>query len=133
MLRAAVEGFAEGAAASGAAVVPVVLAVTVLTSDRSADPQVVAQRVDLAAATGCGGIVCSPHEAASVRARRPGLRIVTPGIRPAGSDANDQARAAAPADAIRNGADVLVVGRPVTHADDPAAAAAAIAAEVAGA
>jgi orotidine-5'-phosphate decarboxylase len=131
MLRAAVEGVAQGAADAGAATSPVVLAVTVLTSDRHADPLVVADRVDLAAATGCGGVVCSPHEAPAVRARQSGLRIVTPGIRPAGSDADDQARAATPAQAIRGGASVLVVGRPVNQAADPAAAAAAVAAEVA--
>jgi orotidine-5'-phosphate decarboxylase len=131
MLRAAVEGVAAGAAPGRPA--PVVLAVTVLTSEPHAHPALVAERVDLAAATGCGGIVCSPHEAAAVRARQPGLRIVTPGIRPAGADLHDQARATTPAEAIAGGADVLVVGRPVTHATDPAAAAAAIAAEVAAA
>jgi orotidine-5'-phosphate decarboxylase len=131
MLRAAVDGF--GAGASGGARTPVVLAVTVLTSDPLALPAVVAERVDLAASTGCGGVVCSPHEAAAVRLRQPGLQIVTPGIRPAGSASHDQARAATPAHAIRAGADLLVVGRAVTQAADPAAAAAAVAAEVAAA
>jgi orotidine-5'-phosphate decarboxylase len=77
------------------------------------------------------GIVASPAEAAAVRAiAGPGLSVVTPGVRPEGSHAGDQKRIATPAAAIRAGADYLVVGRPVTAAPDPKAAAAAIVAEV---
>ena len=80
------------------------------------------------------GIVASPAEAAAVRAIvGPDIAIVTPGVRPAGSDAGDQKRVATPAAAIRAGADYLVVGRPVTGAADPRAAADAIVAEIDGA
>jgi orotidine-5'-phosphate decarboxylase len=79
------------------------------------------------------GIVASPAEAAAVRAIvGPDIAIVTPGIRPAGADAGDQKRIATPAAAIRSGADYLVVGRPITGAADPKAAADAIVAEIAG-
>ncbi|MFI5142980.1 MAG: orotidine 5'-phosphate decarboxylase / HUMPS family protein, partial [Thermoanaerobaculales bacterium] len=86
---------------------------------------------ELAARAGCGGVVCSPLEAAALRAARgPDFLLVTPGIRPAGRDAADQRRVATPAAALAAGADVLVVGRPITAAPDPAAAAEAILAEL---
>jgi orotidine-5'-phosphate decarboxylase len=139
MLRAA----ATAAAAAGAAR-PRVLAVTVLTSlDRATllrelgVPMAVEGQVmrlaDLARTTGCDGVVASPHEAARLRsALGRDFLIVTPGIRPGGSAADDQARVATPAAARRAGADYLVVGRPVTAAADPVAAAAAIVAELGG-
>jgi orotidine-5'-phosphate decarboxylase len=80
------------------------------------------------------GIVASPHELAAVRAAvGDGLILVSPGIRPAGAAMGDQKRAATPAEAIRAGADYLVVGRPITEAADPRAAAQAILAEIASA
>ena len=79
-----------------------------------------------------GGIVCSAAEAAMVReAVGPDLAIVTPGIRPAGTAAGDQKRVVTPAEAMAAGATHLVVGRPITGADDPARAARAIRAEMA--
>ena len=130
MLRAFVEGLHEGAADAGLAE-PVALAVTVLTSDRDAPPALLAERAGLAAAAGCGGVVCAVPDIATIRGVEPGLRCVTPGIRPADASADDQSRVATPAQAARAGSDLLVVGRPITGAADPAAAAAAIAAEVA--
>jgi len=87
----------------------------------------------LAVDAGAGAIVCSPQEVAAIRAAVPrGVHLITPGIRPSGSLAGDQRRVATPGEAIADGADLLVVGRPITAADDPGAAAAAIAAEVSG-
>ena len=119
-----------------------VLAVTVLTSMDDADlaaigaigpvAALVARRAALAADAGCHGVVASPQEAAAIRAAAPpGFLIVTPGVRPAGAAAGDQKRIATPGDARRAGADLVVVGRPIRDAADPAAAARAIAAEVA--
>ncbi len=138
MLRAA----AEAARAAGRDR-PRIVAVTVLTSlDRAAlqrelgVPAAVlghaVQLAVLAREAGCDGVVASPREAARLRAiLGPEALIVTPGIRLAGGSADDQARTATPAVAVRAGADYLVVGRPITGAADPAAAAAAILAELA--
>ena len=79
---------------------------------------------------GLNGIVCSPHEVASVKAEWADGLFVVPGVRPAGSDAGDQKRVMTPAEALKAGAGVLVIGRPITSAPDPAAAAAAIAASL---
>ena len=85
----------------------------------------------LAQSAGLDGVVASPREIAAIRrACGPGFVIVTPGIRPATAEVNDQARIATPASAIQAGADFLVVGRPITAAPDPAAAAEAIVAEM---
>ncbi len=132
MLRAGVEGLREGARNAGLDE-PCALAVTVLTSDRGAPQHVMPRRAALAAETGCGGIVCAASDLHDARQVAPRLRCVVPGIRPSGSDAHDQARAATPGEAIAGGADLLVIGRAVTAAPDPAAAAAAVAAEVAAA
>jgi orotidine-5'-phosphate decarboxylase len=122
MLRAGVEGLRAGAAAAGHAP-PVALAVTVLTSDP--DASAFDARLQTAITAGCDGVVCSAHEVRAAVAG--GMRTMVPGIRPAGTDANDQARIATPETAIRDGATWLVIGRAVTAAPDPAAVAASIA------
>lgn len=118
------------------------LAVTVLTNLEKPDLEqqgirdmapadLVAHRARLARAAGIDGIVASGHEAALIRAEvGPGVQIVTPGIRLAGGAAGDQARVMTPGRAIATGADLLVVGRPITEADDPRATAAAFIAEI---
>ncbi len=127
MLRAFVEGAQLGADDANVAV-PVTLAVTVLTSD--VDASAFDDRLRVAAAAGCGGVVCSAYEVATVAARHPAMVTMVPGIRLAGSDANDQARVMTPGAAIAAGSDVLVVGRTVTHATDVVAAAEQVHAEV---
>jgi orotidine-5'-phosphate decarboxylase len=132
------------AAAEAAAALPnppKLLAVTVLTSMDAAQLQAtgveaapamqVARLADLAMVSGISGLVCSPQEAATLREQfGPRVFLVTPGIRPAGAATGDQKRAATPAAAITAGADMLVVGRPITAAPSPAAAAQAILAEI---
>ena len=82
---------------------------------------------------GARALVCSPHEVAVVRAEvGPDVTLITPGVRPAGADVQDQARVATPQQALADGADLLVVGRPITGAADPGAAAAALAAALTG-
>jgi orotidine-5'-phosphate decarboxylase len=130
MLAAGVEGLAEGAQRAGLQP-PVAVAVTVLTSEPDAPAELLEQRVRAAAAAGCGGVVCAAPDLATVRTAGPGLVTVVPGIRPSGGATDDQQRVATPGSAIAAGADLLVVGRAVTRADDPVAAAAAVAAEVA--
>ncbi|MBK9080902.1 MAG: orotidine-5'-phosphate decarboxylase [Rhizobiales bacterium] len=121
-----------------------ILGVTVLTSMDDADlaeagyahraADLVARRADQARAIGIDGLILSPEEVGAMRARvGASLILVTPGIRPAGAALGDQKRAATPAAAIAAGADALVVGRPITQADDPTAAARAITAEIAAA
>lgn len=111
---------------------PLLLAVTVLTSIESTSSEVL-RRAEMAMAAGADGVVCSGHE---VRAVRKALGadpvILVPAVRPAGAAADDQARTVTPREATAAGADWIVVGRPITRAVDPAAAAAAIAAEIAG-
>lgn len=122
-----------------------ILAVTILTSlDRSdldaglikpGDVQdLVLERAARAMEAGADGVIASPQEAALIRAlpEAVGKLIVTPGVRPAGADLGDQKRVATPAQAIRDGADHIVVGRPINRAADPRAAAQAILAELAG-
>jgi orotidine-5'-phosphate decarboxylase len=119
------------------------LGVTVLTNlDRADLAQqgidmpplaLVQERARLAQDAGFDGIVASGKEAAALHERLRNCLIVTPGIRPAGADANDQTRIVTPGDAIASGATYLVVGRPITRASDPRAAAEAIAQEIAAA
>jgi orotidine-5'-phosphate decarboxylase len=129
VVRAAVQGAPD----------TMVAAVTVLTSLTSADlerigmmgpmPDAVRRLAVLGVSAGARGLVCSPQEVAAVRAEvGPDITLITPGVRPAGSSADDQARTATPEQALRAGANLLVIGRPITAAPDPGAAAAAIAA-----
>ena len=129
MLRAGVEGLAEGAANAGLEP-PVALGVTVLTSDGGAPDHIVPQRVRVAAEAGCGGLVCAAKDLQDARTLAPRLIRVVPGIRPAGVASHDQANVATPGEAMAQGADVLVIGRAVTAADDPAAAAEGIVADL---
>jgi len=93
---------------------------------------VVLRLASVAVGAGARAIVCSPHEVAAVRAEvGEGITLITPGVRLEGGDAQDQARVATPARALADGADLLVIGRPITGAADPGAAAAAIAADLA--
>ena len=130
MLTAGVDGFLGGASEAGLPA-PTPLAVTILTSDGDAPPHILGKRVQAALEAGCGGVVCAVSDVHEVKQLGPRLVAVTPGIRPAGADVHDQARSATPESAAAAGSDLLVLGRAVTHADDPAAAAAAIA-EVVG-
>ena len=129
----------EGAAGSDLKI----LAVTILTSlDRSdldaallrpgdiAD--LVTERAGRAFDAGADGVIASPNEAAAIRALpdSKGKLIVTPGVRPAGASLGDQKRVATPAQALGNGADHIVVGRPIVQAEDPAAAAEAVLSEI---
>jgi orotidine-5'-phosphate decarboxylase len=125
MLRAGVEGLDAGAADAGLDERPVALGVTVLTSDP--DASAFPARLDAAVAGGCGGVVCSVRELPTVK-ERSRLLAVVPGIRLPGGATHDQARVGTPAEAIAAGADLLVVGRAVTAAPDPEAAAAALSA-----
>jgi orotidine-5'-phosphate decarboxylase len=136
MLRAAVETARQSPKP------PLVLAVTVLTSLSDADLQetgVTGRTQDhalvlatLAQNCGCDGVVASPHEARIIRKDLGGgFAIVTPGIRPAGSEKGDQSRVNTPAEAIAAGADYLVVGRPITQAADPRRVAEEIVSEIA--
>jgi orotidine-5'-phosphate decarboxylase len=134
MVRAAVDGLGDAGQ---------ILAVTVLTSMSDADLGAVgappaAEQVPslarLAVGAGAPGLVCAPRDLVGVRdAVGTGTLLVTPGIRPAGVGDDDHARAATPASAIADGADLLVVGRPITRAADPVAAADTIAIELASA
>ncbi len=133
MLSAAVEG------ASGVKV----LAVTLLTSASAAEVQedwglspeeLVIRRARLAERAGCAGVVCSPEETAAVKRVCPGLLVVNPGVRPAwAAGRGDQRRLSTPAEAIRAGADYLVVGRPIRDHASPLQAAALIVEEIAAA
>jgi orotidine-5'-phosphate decarboxylase len=135
MLKAAVEAAAQSAAK------PMVLAVTVLTSMSDADLQEIGvagttlsqvlRLGSLARSAGCGGLVASAKDAGELRRELgEGFAIVTPGVRPAGSAAGDQARVVTPRDAIAAGASHLVVGRPIIESADPGKAASDIVAEI---
>lgn len=137
MMRAAAE------AAASVAPRPKVIAVTVLTSLEGADLaamgiagtplEQVVRLARLVKQSGLDGVVCSPQEIEAVRAAcGPDFLIVTPGVRPSGGTLDDQRRVMTPSRALAAGADLLVIGRPITGAPDPAEAARAIAAELEG-
>ena len=138
---AMLEAALEGVRSAGGEPAPLVAAVTLLTSlDEAALGELglvgtaedtVLRWARLARRSGADGIVASPREAAAIRTEcDSSCVVVTPGIRPAGSGQDDQRRTATPAEAVRAGADILVVGRPVTAADAPIAAARSILAEI---
>lgn len=140
MMKAAADAAADEAARQGVAR-PRLLGVTVLTSMGADDlaatgvPGAVADQVarlaDLARAAGLDGIVCSPAECAALRTRLgDDFDLMVPGIRPAWAAANDQKRIMTPAQAVAAGATYLVIGRPITHAADPADAARRIVGEL---
>ncbi len=133
---------AREAAEKAGAERPILLAVTVLTSMDAATltstgvaaspAEQVVRLARLAMAAGADGLVCSPQEVAPIRAALgQAPLLVVPGVRPAGSALGDQSRVATPREAVTAGADWIVLGRPLTQAADPAAAARAIAAELA--
>jgi len=143
MLKAAVVGAEEGAAQAGIKK-PLVIAVSVLTS---ISPEILRSELGvtrpliehvvslarLAQDSGCDGLVASPHEIAAIRAAcGPDFLLVIPGVRPTGAALGDQKRVMTPADALREGADYLVIGRPITADADPLASARRINAETAG-
>ena len=119
---------------------PLLTGVTVLTRMEQADlagiglsvppEQQVMRLATLAEQAGLDGLVCSAQEASALKTAHPGLRLVTPGIRPAGSAADDQRRILTPRQALAAGSDYLVIGRPISQALDPAAALAAIVADL---
>ena len=138
MMRAAAEAATEAAKEQNVKR-PLIVGVTVLTSLDTDDLTAVGQNgppvdqvvrlAQLAKESDLDGVVCSPKEAALVRqACGPDFKLVVPGIRPSLSLSGDQKRTAGPADAVNAGADYLVIGRPITRAPDPAAAARAMAA-----
>ncbi|MEV4365501.1 orotidine-5'-phosphate decarboxylase [Nonomuraea sp. NPDC049637] len=131
MIRAAVESAPQTKIA----------AVTILTSLDESDldrmglagpaDEAVRRLAALSVGAGATALVCSPNEVAAVRAEvGPGITLITPGVRPQGADVQDQVRVATPEQALADGADLLVIGRPITGAADPGAAAAAIAASL---
>ncbi|MEU5866274.1 MULTISPECIES: orotidine-5'-phosphate decarboxylase [unclassified Nonomuraea] len=131
MIRAAVESAPQTKIA----------AVTILTSLNESDldriglagpaDEAVRRLAALSVEAGATALVCSPHEVAAVRAEvGPGITLITPGVRPQGADVQDQVRVATPEQALADGADLLVIGRPITGSADPGAAAAAIAASL---
>ena len=140
MIRAAADAAAEFGAGG-----PKILAVTVLTSLDQTDladvgivgrtpAEQVAAMARFATENGAHGLVCSPKEVGALsKALRAGTLFITPGVRPAGAAVGDQKRVATPAEAVRDGATHLVVGRPILAAPDPVAAARAILDEIAGA
>lgn len=132
MMNAAVAGLEAGADDAGIAA-PMVLAVTVLTSDPNASPELLTTRLRAAVAAKCRGVVCAAPDLPIIKAESPLTFTVTPGIRPAGAPTHDQSRVATPADAIAAGADMLVIGRAVSAEACPAEAAERIAEEVADA
>ena len=141
MMRATAEAVGEFAARESVSR-PLILGVTILTSHTQASlqelgierelPAQVVHLAQLCAAAGIDGVVASPQEIAPIRAavHNPSFVILTPGVRPAGAALNDQARVMTPGEAMRAGASLLVVGRPILAAPDPAAAARKIVEEI---
>ncbi len=132
MLRAGVEGFHAGADRAGLPT-PDALGVTVLTSEADVTTELLNERVDMVLDAGCDGLVCAGADLVEVRLRAPDQVLVVPGTRLPGGETHDQARPTTPLDALTAGADVLVIGRMVTHAPDPMKAAEVLVAHLGGA
>jgi orotidine-5'-phosphate decarboxylase len=143
-IGAASRGVISAAAMGRGGTATKILAVTILTSLDRADldanmiragdiAEITLERATRALEAGADGVIASPQEAAQIRAlpQARGKLIVTPGVRPLGAALGDQKRVATPAQALRDGADHIVVGRPIWAADDPRAAALAVLAEIA--
>ena len=141
MMRATVDAI-NAAAERDSLTKPLILAVTILTShdqaslheiglERSIQEQVI-RLAELADKSGINGVVASPLEIAPLRAAiaNPQFVILTPGVRPAGAALNDQKRVMTPGEAVKAGADYLVIGRPITGAENPAMAAQKIREEI---
>ncbi len=133
MMKAAAKATTEAARNVGCKR-PIIVGVTILTSMDEGDlkdvglstpiESQVVRMAKLAQSSGLDGVVCSPFEIAAIRAAcGPDFKLVVPGIRPAGSDVGDQKRVMTPQQAVANGADYIVIGRPITQADDPIQAA----------
>jgi orotidine-5'-phosphate decarboxylase len=129
VLRAGVEGLTEGAELAGLPE-PSALAVTILTSDADAPPHILGKRVAAAVEARCAGVVCAASDVREAKQLAPRLLTVVPGLRPAGSPIHDQVRTATPAEALDAGADLLVIGRAVTAADDRGLAASNLVASI---
>lgn len=129
MLRAGVEGLQDGAREASLPI-PTALAITVLTSDADAPEHIVPARLRTAVEAGCGGIVCAASDLKDIGQLAPRTLRVVPGIRAAGAERHDQPKAVTPKEALDAGADLLVIGRSVTLAEDPAKAAAALFADI---
>jgi orotidine-5'-phosphate decarboxylase len=123
MLRAGVEGLSAGAAGAGLEP-PIAVGVTILTSDADAPRPLFEERMAAVVQGGCGGVVCAASDVPDVHRLAPGLVTLVPGLRAAGGDVHDQARSATPQEALAVGVDVLLIGRMVTAAAEPVAAAA---------
>ena len=130
MLRAGVTGLTEGAVDAGLPE-PVGLAVTVLTSDADAPPHIVPKRVRVAARPVAAAWCALAEDLKTARELAPRLERVVPGLRPEGTPTHDQRRSATPKQALDDGADLLVLGRPITQAEDPQVAAASLVASLA--
>ena len=118
MLKAAVDGLREGAESVGLPT-PGVLGVTVLTSDTVKNEETIVSRCETALKAGCEGIICAAPDLESTSRFSDKLIRVVPGLRLPGGDSHDQARVATPMEAISGGADMLVIGRMVTEAENP--------------
>ncbi len=140
MMEAAAKAATKAAQDVGC-VRPIIVGVTILTSMDDSDLQAVGlstpvsaqvvRMARLAEQSGLDGVVCSPFEITAIReACGPDFKLVVPGIRPAGSAVGDQKRVMTPAEAVTKGADYIVIGRPITEANDPVRAARAIAEEL---
>lgn len=131
MLRAGMEGLLAGSSNAGEEM-PIALAVSVLTSEARAEPGLLEDRIFKAAASGVQGYVASAHDLATIKAIAPSMVSVVPGIRQSGSPSDDQRRPATAQEALYAGADYLVLGRTVTAASDPKAAAETLLADLVG-